>query len=391
MRKGARAAIIGLGFSSLSRKPTGSIPDLAEAALAAALDDAGVARGDLDGLLLVQSEAAERGALNIRLRDTFSLGELALLNVVEAKGSSVVQMVQIATMAIETGVAKVVACVFSDTPVSEGGGAGQTYARPTTLCGMPGWEERYGLFGAIGVYALAARHYMGRHGVTERHLGAYAIACRRWAAGNPLALARKPLDLDTYYRSAYVVEPLRVLDCALPVNGACAVIVCGVGRASDAKGAAAFIHGMAQGHNGKSGLRPDRDGATGGRVAAWRALAMAEITLADVSMCQIYDAFSFSGLFALEDYGFCGPGEAGTFVLEGSTSPGGRLPVNTGGGHLSSYYLQGMTPLSEAIIQARGHGGERQSSRNDVILVGGSGGCLEFHAALVLSPHQVLS
>ena len=34
--------------------------------------------------------------------------------------------------------------------------------------------------------------------------------------------------------------------------------------------------------------------------------------------------------------------------------PGGKLAVNTGGGQLSAYYMWGMTPLSEAIIQARG-------------------------------------
>lgn len=108
-------------------------------------------------------------------------------------------------------------------------------------------------------------------------------------------------------------------------------------------------------------------------------------------MCQFYDAFSYSGLFALEEYGLCARGEAGHFVAEGHTSPGGALPVNTGGGQLSSYYLQGMTPFSEAAIQARCRGGSRQVERNDIILVNGSGGCLEFHAALIMSPHKALS
>jgi acetyl-CoA acetyltransferase len=391
MGRTARAAIVGFGFSPLSRKPIGTITELAAAALAAALDDAGLSSSDLDGLLLVQSELAARSALGIRFRDDLGLADLALLNVIEAKGSSVVQMVQQATLAVEAGLANTVACLFSDAPVSAGKGAGQSYVRPTTLSGIDGWEERYGLFGAIGSYALAARRYMDRFGLDESHLGAYAIACRKWAAGNPLAFARNPLDLATYRASPFVVEPFRVLDCALPVNGAAAVIVTSVARATDAKGPAAFIHGMGQGHDGHSGLRTGGDNTTGGRSAARRATAMAGVTPADISMCQLYDAFSFSGLFALEDYGLCGPGEAGDFVAEGHTAPGGRLPVNTGGGQLSGYYLQGMTPLSEAIIQARGRGGARQVARNDVILCNGSGGCLEFHAALIMSPHKVLS
>jgi len=387
----ARSAIIGVGFSALSRKPIGSVSELANAALSAALADAGVARAELDGLLLVQSELAERGLLGVRARDDFGLGDLALLNAIEAKGSSVVQMVQLATMAVDAGLARMVACVFSDTPVAAGGGAGQSYVRPTAISGIDGWEERYGLFGAIGVYALAARRYMDRFGIDETHLAAYAIACRRWAAGNSLALARGALDLGTYRASPFVVEPFRVLDCALPVNGAGAVIVTSVARAADAKAPAAYIHGMGQGHDGHSAFRPNGNGATGGRSAGRRAMAMAGVTPADVTMCQIYDAFSFSGLFALEDYGLCGPGEAGAFVADGHTGPDGRLPMNTGGGHLSSYYLQGMTPVSEAAIQLRGQGGARQVARNDVVLVNGSGGCLEFHAALIMSPHRVLS
>jgi hypothetical protein len=62
------------------------------------------------------------------------------------------------------------------------------------------------------------------------------------------------------------------------------------------------------------------------------------------------------------------------------------LPVNTGGGQLSSFYLWGMTPLSEAVIQARGQGGERQVPRHDVVLASGNGGVLDYHGTLVLSP-----
>ncbi len=89
----------------------------------------------------------------------------------------------------------------------------------------------------------------------------------------------------------------------------------------------------------------------------------------------------------LEDYGFCKKGEGGAFVEDGKLGPGGSLPTNTGGGQLSSYYMWGMTPLSEAIIQGRGQGGDRQVPKNDVILSTGNGGTLNYHAALVLSRH----
>ena len=75
------------------------------------------------------------------------------------------------------------------------------------------------------------------------------------------------------------------------------------------------------------------------------------------------------------------------FVSDGRIEPGGALPVNTGGGQLSGYYMWGMTPVSEAIIQTRGQGGERQVPKNDAVLVSTQGGILDHHATLILSPN----
>ena len=101
----------------------------------------------------------------------------------------------------------------------------------------------------------------------------------------------------------------------------------------------------------------------------------------------MYDCYTFTVLLSLEDYGFCGKGEGGPFAASGALAPGGTLAVNTGGGQLSSYYMWGMTPLSEAIIQARGDGGQRQAPRNDLIMVSGNGGILDHHSTVILSPH----
>src|SRR5438034_1243041 len=87
----------------------------------------------------------------------------------------------------------------------------------------------------------------------------------------------------------------------------------------------------------------------------------------------------------LEDYGFCAKGEGGPFAAEQVTGPGGRVAVNTGGGQLASFYMWGMTPVSEAVIQLRGDGGARQVPRHDVALVSGNGGILSTHSTLILS------
>jgi acetyl-CoA acetyltransferase len=114
---------------------------------------------------------------------------------------------------------------------------------------------------------------------------------------------------------------------------------------------------------------------------------MAGVTVDDVDIREIYDCYTYTTLISLEDYGFCEKGEGGALAASGALAPGGSLPTNTGGGELSGYYMWGMTPLSEAVIQARGQGGQRQVPHHDVVLVSGNGGVLDYHATLVLSPH----
>jgi acetyl-CoA acetyltransferase len=112
---------------------------------------------------------------------------------------------------------------------------------------------------------------------------------------------------------------------------------------------------------------------------------MAGRDVADVDVVELYDCYTFTVLLTLEDYGFCPKGEGGPFVASGVLGPTGKLPLNTGGGQLSGYYMWGMTPLSEAIIQARGSAGARQSAPHDTVLVSGNGGVLDHHSTLVLA------
>jgi acetyl-CoA acetyltransferase len=114
---------------------------------------------------------------------------------------------------------------------------------------------------------------------------------------------------------------------------------------------------------------------------------MAGITRNDIGTCQLYDCYTYTVLVTLEDYGFCAKGEGGPFIADGKLGPGGALPTNTGGGQLSGYYMWAFTPLSEAVVQARGQGGERQVPRNDYVLVSANGGILNYHATIILSRH----
>jgi acetyl-CoA acetyltransferase len=208
---------------------------------------------------------------------------------------------------------------------------------------------------------------------------------------NPLAQMREPIALADHQGSRWICEPLHLLDCCLVSNGGAAVVVTTPERAADLAQPAVPILGWGQGHPGQVMEQGSDFGLRTGAVISGRtAMGMAGVTPQDVDVVELYDCYTYTVLVSLEDYGFCAKGEGGAFVADGRTAPGGSLPLNTGGGQLSGFYLWGMTPLHEAVLQARGQAGERQLDRHDVVLVSGNGGILEHHATLVLGSEGTL-
>ncbi|TYB44760.1 thiolase family protein [Actinomadura chibensis] len=380
------AAIAGLGMTELGRVYGRSPRRLAADAVRLAAADAGLSPGDLDGLLVSHGTGGSPG---IELAETLGLRDLRLLSQVNAFGATAGAMVSHAAMAVLSGSATAVACVFADAPLTPERSAGSAYGRDAReWYGFGGMTAALGLRSVTSFYALAARRHMSRYGTTSEQLGAIAVATRAWAAGNPRAQLRDPITIEDHQNSRWVSEPLHLLDCCLVSNGAIAVIVTSADRARDLARPPVHVWGWGQGHPGHRRERGSEFGlATGAAASGAAALKMAGITVADVDVCELYDCYTYTVLVSLEDYGFCGKGEGGAFAASGALGPGGTLPTNTGGGQLSAYYMWGMTPLSEAVIQARGDGGERQAPSSDVILVSGNGGILDHHSTLIVSPH----
>jgi len=379
-----RTAIAGLGIT-----PQGKVYDHTQVGFAAeavrlALDDAGLTRADLDGLLVNPGLSwGDMGMASFQLQQAMGLRDLRLSSSMSSGGATAGTMIQVAAQAIASGLANVVACVFSDAPLkpprarTAAGGSAGAYAFGRGL------EAAYGQYGVNAMYALVAQRHMHRYGTTNDHLGAIAVAERAWANGNPAAQFRDtPMTLDDYRSARWVVEPFRLFDCCLVSNGGLAVIVTSAERARDLPRPPVYLLGMGQGHPGGDPLDTLASGAP---LAKQTAFAMAGIELADIDVLQLYDCYTFTVLVTLEDYGFCAKGEGGPFVADGRIAPGGVLPVNTGGGQLSSFYMWGMTPISEAVIQLRGDGGARQVPEAQVALVSGNGGILSTHATLVMA------
>lgn len=386
-----RVAIVGLGMTDIGKIYGVTAPQLAAEAVRRAAADAGLTLSDLDGLLLsggLSELIGPEHAMTPGLAADLDLRDLSLLTVMQGYGSTAVQMIQYAGMAIESGAAETIAVVWADAPLQKRRGAGASYTQYATASGA-GWRaivRSGGSMTANNDYALAARRHMDRFGTTSAQLGAIAVAQRDWAVLNPLAQMREPITLEDHQSSRMISDPLRLLDCCLVSNGAVAVILTSVERAKDLRQPPVGVYGWAQAHPGRSFRRNDDFGLVSGAAQAGpRALAMAGLGVHEIDVVELYDCYTFTVLITLEDYGFCGKGEGGRFVAEpGVLGPSGSLKLNTGGGQLSSYYLWGMTPLSEGIIQARGHAGERQVERHDRVLVSGNGGTLDYHGTLVI-------
>ena len=377
------AAIAGLGITETGKVYGRTTLDFAADAVRRAVADAGLALDDVDGLLLSNGVT---GGVDFRLQRDLGLRDLRMLSAITAYGATAVAMVQYAAQAIAAGLATTVACVHADAPLKPNVASGDVYrAGKTGPRGFIGLAMAAGVRGPNAGYALAASRHMARYGTTSEQLGAIAVSQRAWAAMNPLARFRDPITIEDHQASRWVVEPLHLLDCCMVSNGGIAVVVTSGERARDLAQPPVHLWGWAQTHTGDAMARGSEFGLrTGAAVAAPAAMEMAGITPADVDIRELYDCYTYTCLVTLEDYGFCAKGEGGQLAASGALGPGGAMPTNTGGGQLSSYYLWGMTPLSEAVIQVRGQGGERQVPRHDVAVVSGNGGLLDHHATLVL-------
>ncbi len=380
------AAIVGLGITDVGKVYGRSVTDFAVDAVQRALADCGLDPSDVDGIITSYGMSGAFGNVPASL----GLRNLGLNVNMFAAGATASAAIQYAATAVTTGMARNVVYVHGDAPLQDPSvPSGSSYATGQRLTGIRTVAQAVGLTSPNSLYALAARRHMNTFGTTSEQLGAIAVGQRAWAAGNPIARFRAPMSIADHQGSRVIADPLHLLDCCMVSNGAIAFVLTSDDRARDLPQPPVHVLGWGQGHPTYSMTRGCEFGLVSGAGRSGEtALRMAGVELSDIDQAQIYDCYTFTVLITLEDYGFCAKGEGGPFVASGALHPGGSFPVNTGGGQLSAYYLWGATPLSEAVIQGRGHGGDRQAARNDLILVSGNGGILDHHATLILSPHR---
>ena len=372
------AAIVGV-----HEHPTRYAPDKSELqvqgeSVIKALEDAGLSKGDVDGLFTSSMSVRNSGLnladyldLNPRMVDNTSVGgasfEFHLSHALTAiaAGRMSCAVITYCTLARSGGIA-----------VGTGGAA--RLGHPRLDPSPDSFEELYGVT-TVGLYAMVAQRHMHQYGTTPEQLAEVSVAVRKHASMNPHAMFRNPITVEDVLTSRMISSPLHILDCCVITDGGGAVVVASPEVARGCRRPPVWVLGTGEGvaHQGagKRDLAYMAAGQTGRP-----AFATAGVTHSDIDMCMIYDSFTITVLTTLEDLGFCEKGDGGDFVSGGRLQLGGELPINTDGGGLSSNHpgMRGIFLLMEATRQLRHEfeGTPRQVPDCKIALCHGTGGGL---------------
>ena len=372
------ACIVGIGETDYRR--WGGIQDRSEFQLAcqavkAATLDAGIRTGDLDGFATYAELRIDAATLQLAL----GIPRLRYSSAVwGGRGGGSCGALSHAAMAVESGRADHVV-VFR----SIAQGQSRRYGKFDPQRAQGNMSAPYGLFSAPQMLALVLQRYAHLYGLDPADMAEIALTCRDNASRNPRAVMHgKPLTLEQCLTARPIADPLRLFDCCLESDGACAVIVTTEARARDLKKKPVRILAATEYGEGGWGVGPmgshnmplDRYTTGGQRDLARELYSLAQLSPKDVDVAQFYDHFTGMVLIELEDFGFCEPGTAAAFARAGNLRwPKGELPINTAGGSLSEGYVHGLNLVAEAVRQLRGESTSQVKDAKVCLVTGGAG------------------
>jgi acetyl-CoA acetyltransferase len=329
----------------------GFIPDVSVIGLHAdaarnAMRDCGLGPADIDGVATA-GESPTAIAYYLGITPTWVDGT-------QVGGCSFMLHVRHAAAAINEGLCSTVLITHGESGRSRVGAAGRSVER-SSLQGQ--FESPFGTAGAPSTFTIPVLRYMKKYGLTHEQLAMVAVVQREWAAMNPRASFRDPITVEDVLNSRMIAYPFHLLECCLVTDGGGALILTSAERAKDFPTRPVYVLGT-----GESVETPiisqmeDFTSSRAFRVSGRKAFEEAGISHDEVDHLMVYDAFAHLPIYGLEDLGFVGPGEAGQFIWERNTAPGGKLPLNTNGGGLSYMHsgMYGMYALQESVRQMRG-------------------------------------
>ncbi|WP_225841354.1 lipid-transfer protein [Streptomyces albus] len=367
---GGRAAVVGIGATEFSKNSGRSELALAVEAVRAALDDAGLAPADVDGMVTFTMDTSPE----ITVAQAAGIGELSFFSRVHYGGGAACATVQQAALAVATGLAETVVCYRAFNERSgRRFGSGVQQREPSAEGAALGWSLPFGLLTPASWVAMAAQRYLHTYGLTPEAFGHVAVVDRKYAATNPAAYFHgRPLTLAEHAASRWIVEPLRLLDCCQETDGGQALVVTTPERARDLRHRPAVVAAAAQGagraqEQMTSFYRDDLTGLPEMGVVARQLCRTSGLRPDEMDVAVLYDHFTPFVLMQLEEFGFCPRGQAADFVAEET------LPLNTHGGQLGEAYLHGMNGIAEAVRQLRGTAVNQVADCARVLVTAGTG------------------
>ncbi len=370
MKHRGSIAVVGIGTSGLSRSASETPISLAETAVTRALADANLERSDIDGLVV--HIGSPRGMDYDRTASLLAL-DVRFSAQPWSHGRFAATVLQQGAMALSWGLADHVLCLasYSNSRFGRHGSKDRpNFNESLREGGGPHAENPHlGLTAPVAGAAMAAQRYFHRYDLSPDCLAPIALAFRQHARLNPGAVMQAPLTLEEYLSARQIVEPLRLFDCSVIVDGAVAVILSRADRAVDRPKPPVYlmgIQGIHAGPNefifGQPGLGIDQADTFDYKPQPEdeTVYRMAEAGPADIDTLHVYDAFSPQVLWTLERFGFCDVGESAAWIKDGRIELGGALPVNTSGGHMSEGHFNGWGQIYEIVTQLRGEAGPRQ-------------------------------
>jgi acetyl-CoA acetyltransferase len=373
-----KVAIVGFG-----EVPTGKFHERpciqnAVEACKMAIQDAGIDKNEIDFVMPTGTFYDAR--YNTDMIFSKIVEELGLLRIAKnniqvfAGGSSSSAMLKVATGLITAGLAKMILCVQSD---KTGSAPVERMIDLFATFGIPAeWETPYGQFMA-GTGSLFANRYLHETGSKHEHLAAVVVSNRKWATLNPNAMLRREVTLEEVLNSKLVATNLTTREGNILADGGAAFLVTSTERAKDLQNPPVYPLGFGS-LVCHYAISQDADlSKLGWPEAAREAYEMAGIGPQDVDVVELYDGYPVFPLMTLEGLGICKRGEAGPFVLEGNTWPGGKMPMTTNGGMLGQGHTAaggGVAVLVEAIRQLMGKAGKRQVKDAKIAIESSMGG-----------------
>ncbi len=378
-----KVAIVGAADTEVGKIPHLGPTALCIDAASRALDDAGISKDQVDGLVTCNSMVepymyhAEVMAEYLQIFPRYCISA-------NAGGGTTFSTIQHAATAIVAGVCETVLVTMAD--CLRTGLSREQAKKMQSSTGHPEFETPYGAT-VPAFYALIARAHMDAYGTTPEQMAAVAVSGRRHAARNPAAQMRELITVEDVLNSRLIADPLHLLDCSLVSDGGAAIIMTSAERAAGFPHDPVYILGAGEGHSHEHISQAHSLTTSAAVESGRRAYKMAGLGPRDIDLAQIYDCFTPVVLIELEDLGFCEKGEAGAFVESGQTTLEGTLPMNTHGGMLSHCHPGNpgaMFSLTEAVAQLRRQAGARQVADAEIALVHGQGGIMSSHATLIL-------